>query len=72
MIKTALASGVMALSGGATPVSLDFSDTITSSLNGISSDFAKYAMIAVPIAIGIWAAPKVIRIVMRFFSSLTH
>lgn len=72
MIKTALASGVMALSGGITPVSLDFSDTITSSLNGISSDFAKYAMIAVPIAISIWAAPKVIRIVMRFFSSLTH
>lgn len=72
MIKLALANGVMALTGGTTPASLDFSDTITSSLNGISADFAKYAVIAVPIALGIWAAPRVIRIVMRFFSSLTH
>lgn len=72
MINSALASGVMALEAGTTAVSLDFSDTITSSLNGISADFAKYAVIAVPIALGIWAAPRVIRIVMRFFSSLTH
>lgn len=72
MINSALANGVMALEAGAAAVSLDFSDTITSSLNGISADFAKYAVIAVPIALGIWAAPRVIRIVMRFFSSLTH
>ncbi|MBD5524023.1 MAG: hypothetical protein HDR04_06320 [Lachnospiraceae bacterium] len=72
MINSALANGVMALEAGATAVSLDFSDALTSSLNGISSDFAKYALVAVPIAIGIWAAPRVIRIVMRFFSSLTH
>lgn len=72
MMKSALVSGVMALSGGATPVSLDFSDALTTSLNGISSDFAKYALIAIPIALAIWAGPKVLKIVMRFFSSLTH
>lgn len=52
--------------------SLDFSNAITTSLNGISADFAKYALIAVPIALGIWAAPKVIKIVMKFFNALTH
>ncbi|MBD5516092.1 MAG: hypothetical protein HDR06_15985 [Lachnospiraceae bacterium] len=72
MINSALANGVMALTGGATPASLDFSESITSSLNGISADFAKLALIAVPIALGIWAAPRVVRIVMRFFSALTH
>lgn len=70
MIRLKLASGILALSGGST--SLDFTEALTSSLDGIKGDFAKYAMIAVPIALGIWAAPKVIKIVMRFFSALTH
>lgn len=65
--------GIMALAETAsTTVSLDFSDVLTTALNGISSDFVKYVGIAVPIALGIWAGPKVIKIVMRFFSSLTH
>lgn len=51
---------------------LDFSETFTTALNGISSDFAKYALIAVPIGIGIWAAPKVIKMVMKFFNALTR
>ncbi len=67
-----LSNVVMALSGGTTPATLDFSDALTSSLNGISADFAKYAVIAIPIALAIWAGPKVLKIVMRFFSSLTH
>lgn len=62
--------GIMLAETGTT--SLDFSDVFTTALNGISSDFAKYAVIAVPIALGIWAAPKVIKIVMKFFNSLTH
>lgn len=62
----------MLTSEAAGALSLDFSDVLTTALNGISGDFAKYAMIAVPIAVGIWAAPKVIKIVMKFFNALTH
>ena len=63
--------GIMALEAAAS-TGLDFSDILTTTLNGISADFVKYVGIAVPIALGIWAGPKVIKIVMRFFSSLTH
>lgn len=52
--------------------SLDFSSALTSALNGIQSDFSKYALIAIPVALAIWAGPKVLKIVMRFFNSLTH
>ncbi len=55
-----------------TAASLDFTDVLTSALNGISSDYAKYVMIAVPVAIGIWAGPKVIKMIMKFFNALTH
>lgn len=63
---------VPALLEAGTSTALDFSSALTASLNGISSDFAKYALIAVPIALGIWAAPKVIKIVMKFFNALTR
>lgn len=66
--------GIIALSETAPAVttSLDFSEVLTTALTSMQSDYAKYVMIAVPIAVGIWAGPRVIRIVMRFFSSLTH
>lgn len=53
-------------------VALDFSDVLTTALTGLQSDFAKYAIIAVPIGVAIWAAPKAVRLVMKFFNSLTH
>ena len=53
-------------------VALDFSDVLTTALTGLQSDFAKYAVIAVPIGVAIWAAPKAVRLVMKFFNSLTH
>lgn len=64
--------GIYGLLESGASTSLDFTNALTTSLNGISGDFAKYAMIAVPIALSIWAGPKVIKIIMRFFSSLTH
>lgn len=68
-----LANAVMALSGGSvTPATLDFTDALTTSFNGISADFAKYALLAIPVALAIWAGPRVVKIVMRFFASLTH
>lgn len=64
--------GFMLAESGVSTAALDFSDTFTTALSGINSDFSKYALIAVPVAIGIWAAPKVIKLVMKFFNSLTH
>lgn len=51
---------------------LDFSDILTTCFQGMQSDFLKYVAIAAPIAVSIWAGPKIIKIVMRFFSALTH
>lgn len=56
---------------GATTVSLDFSDALTTSLNGILTDYGKYAVIAIPIGLSIWGAPKAIILVKRFFNALT-
>ena len=53
-------------------VSLDFSDALTTALNGIKGDFGKYAAIAIGTGLAIWGAPKAIRLVMKFFSALTH
>lgn len=63
---------VPALLEAGVTTSLDFSQVLTTSLNGIHDDFVKYAMIAIPVALTIWAGPKVIKIVMNFFSSLTR
>lgn len=64
----------MLLEAGSTAVAsgIDFTEAFTSSLNFIQSDFAKYALIAIPVALAIWSGPKVLKIVMRFFNSLTH
>lgn len=61
---------ILAASEGAT--TLDFSSAFTTSLNGIQSDFVKYALIAIPVGLAIWAGPQVIKLVMRFFKALTH
>ena len=41
---------------------IDFSDALTAGLNGVQ----------IPVALAIWAAPKAVRLVMKFFNSLTH
>lgn len=51
---------------------IDFSDALTAGLNVVQGDYAKYAVIAIPVALAIWAAPKAVRLVMKFFNSLTH
>lgn len=51
---------------------LDFSDSLTTGLGNITSSYGKYALIAIPIALSIWAAPKAIKLIMKFFNSLTH
>ena len=53
-------------------VSLDFSDALTTALNSIKGDFGKYAAIAIGAGLAIWGAPKAIKLVMKFFSALTH
>lgn len=63
---------VLLSEGTSAASALDFTEPFTTALNGISSDFAKYALIAIPIALSIWAGPKVIKIVMKFFNSLTR
>lgn len=62
---------VLAAAEGAA-TALDFTDAFTTALTGIQADFVKYALIAIPIGLAIWAGPQVIKIVMRFFKSLTH
>lgn len=61
---------VMAVTGATT--ALDFSDALSTSLGTIQGDFAKYAVIAIPVGLAIWGAPKAVRLVMKFFNSLTH
>lgn len=63
---------VFALSEGVTAVSLDFTDALTTALNGIQGDFGKYAAIAIGAGLAIWGAPKAVKLVMKFFSALTH
>lgn len=62
----------LAAEGADATAALDFSDALTTALTNVSTTFGKYAIIAIPIALAIWGAPKAIRIVMKFFSSLTH
>lgn len=55
-----------------TPAALDFSEALTTSLNGILADYGKYALIAIPIGLAIWGAPKALQMVKRFFSALSR
>lgn len=63
-----------ALTGeGATAVTtIDFTDMLTTSLNGIVSDFGKYAMVAGVAALTVWGAPKAIQMVKKFFNALSR
>ncbi|MCM1264340.1 MAG: hypothetical protein NC313_16640 [Butyrivibrio sp.] len=56
----------------AASTAIDFTDAFTSSVTGIQADFVKYALIAIPVGLAIWAAPQVIKLVKTFFKSLTH
>lgn len=51
---------------------IDFSDAFTAALNAISSDFTRYAGIAITVGLAIWGAPVAIRLVKKFFSALTR
>lgn len=65
--------GNMLLEAGTTAASgIDFTEAFTSSITGIQGDFVKYALIAIPVGLAIWAAPQVIKLVKTFFKSLTH
>lgn len=57
---------------GVTAVSLDFSDALKTALDTITSDFGKYAAIAIVAGLAVWGAPKAVKLVMKFFNSLTH
>ncbi|MCM1237627.1 MAG: hypothetical protein NC489_46790 [Ruminococcus flavefaciens] len=67
--------GLMALAEGTVNTelaSLDFSDALTTSFNAISASYGKYILIAIPIGLGIWGAPMALKLVKKFFSSLTR
>lgn len=63
---------MLAEAGVSTAAAIDFSDALTTSLNSIQGDYAKYALIAIPVGLTIWGAPKAIGLVKRFFSALTR
>ena len=63
---------MLAETGAETSTVLDFSDALTTALGNISGDFAKYALIAIPIGLAIWGAPKAIGMVKKFFSALSR
>lgn len=56
--------------GAATTI--DFSDALTTSLSGIQADYVKYALIAIPVGLAIWGAPKALQMVKKFFSALSR
>lgn len=57
---------------GSTVTAIDFTDMLTTSLNGIVGDFGKYAMVAGAVALTIWGAPKAIMLVKKFFTALSR
>lgn len=66
--------GALAGEGAAPAVTttIDFSEMLTTSLNGILGDFGKYAMIAGAVGLTIWGAPKAIQLVKKFFNALSR
>ncbi|WP_312071165.1 hypothetical protein [Anaerotignum propionicum] len=50
---------------------IDVASIMSAGMGTISSDFGKALLVIVPIAFSIYAGPKVIRLVMRVFNSLT-
>lgn len=57
---------------GTSVVSIDFKDMLTGAVNLITSDFAKYAAVAGTAAFAVWAAPKAIVMVKKFFNAVAR
>lgn len=57
---------------GVTVPSIDFSPMLDAVLAGITSDFAKYAMVAGASALAVWGAPRALIMVKKFFSALSR
>lgn len=65
--------GALTIEGaGDAVMTIDFTDMLTTSLNGIVSDFGKYAMVAGVAALTVWGAPKAIQMVKKFFNALSR
>ena len=50
---------------------MDVSAIMGTAMGTVSADFGKALLVIIPIAMGIYAGPKVIKLVMRVFNSLT-
>lgn len=64
--------GALTSEGATAVTTIDFTDMLTTSLNGILGDFGKYAMIAGAVGLTIWGAPKAIQLVKKFFNALSR
>lgn len=51
---------------------IDFTDALTTALNGIQADFVKYAGIAIAVGFAVWSAPMAIQLVKKFFKGLVR
>lgn len=50
---------------------MDVSAMMGTAMGSVASDFGKALVVVIPIAFGIYAGPKVIKLVMKVFNSLT-
>lgn len=41
-------------------------------INGVSADFMKFVIIAIPVGLGIYGFSKAVRLGMNFFNSITN
>lgn len=64
--------GALTSEGATAVMTIDFTDMLTTSLNGIVSDFGKYALVAGAAALTVWGAPKAIQMVKKFFNALSR
>lgn len=48
------------------------SDALSTAFNSVTSDFSDYALIAIPIALTIFAIPFGVKLVMKLFKSLAR
>lgn len=55
-----------------TVTSIDFGPMLETALNLITSDFAKYAMVAGAAGLVVWGAPKALLMVKRFFTAVSR
>ena len=70
-LMTLASAGLTTEGAGSAVTTIDFTDMLTSSLNGITGDFSKYAMVAGAVALTIWGAPKAIMLVKIFLNDLS-